>query len=89
MWEPDGGIPVARDIGVWTGEHHQHLAVVCQRLTGGIGPCQMKTQTAQFAAIRIEHHRHVGSIEAAGHLGYERRENVAADKIVGDSGVVL
>jgi len=31
----------------------------------------------------------VGSIEPAEYLGYESRENVIADKIVGDSGVVL
>jgi hypothetical protein len=50
---------------------------------------QMKTQASQLATLGIEHHRHVGGIEPAGHLGYESRENVTADKIVGDSGVVL
>ena len=49
----------------------------------------MKTQAPQLAALPVEHHRHVRGIEPAGNFGYERGENVTANEIVGDSGVVL
>ena len=69
-------------------EHHQYLAIIRQRLAGGIGSRQVKAQAAEFAPLTIENHRHVGRIRAAGYFCYQGGENVRADKFVGDGNVV-
>ncbi len=83
------GVPVRRDVGVRSDEHHQHFGAARERLAGGIGARQMKAQGALVPAVRVEHHRHVGGIESSGHLGNQSRERVIGNEIVGESDVVL
>ena len=75
-------IPVGRDITLRAGEDHQHLARAIKDATDRIGAGQMKTESAPWAMVLVQHSRHMGGLQTAVYVRDQNSQCMGLDQIV-------